>query len=122
MIILEGDKLKEVKYNFQGLTAKDKLYSDYTDAQVSAESVRINNEDCFAILYQYSNTHNGSTLALIGKKTGKLHFFDRLPFNAESVPVIRDLNNDGKPEILIGGYDGYLYSYSLDLAAKSLTN
>ena len=122
MIVLEGDKLREIKYNFQGLTDKDKIYQDYTDAQVSAETVRINNEDCFAILYQYSNKHNGSTLALIGKKTGKLHFYDKLPFNSESVPVIRDLNKDGKLEVLLGGYDGYLYSYSLDLAAKKLTN
>jgi hypothetical protein len=37
----------------------------------------------------------------------------QLPSAAEMEPVIKDVNNDGKLDVLINCYDGYLYCYSL---------
>lgn len=44
----------------------------------------------------------------------------QLPAGSELTPVIADVNKDGKLDVLINGYDGYLYCYALGIATSNI--
>jgi outer membrane protein assembly factor BamB len=116
-IRLRNGEIVETRHK---MTSPDEVYAAYTHVQIAQETVRMNNEECFISLYQYNGNHSGSTLAIIGKETGKLHYKDYFSYYSEFTPVIRDLDNDGKLDILIGSQEGILYAYGLKIAKSNL--
>jgi len=118
-IQMEGDRIIELTHDRPD-RKKEPLFNAYTDAQVSQQTVRLKNEECFVMLYQYSNGMSCSAVAIIGKETGKIHFTERLPMVSEFTPFIKDLDKDGQLDMLIGGQDGILYAFELKIPVNDL--
>ena len=89
----------------------------FGDGQVSTMKIHYNNEDCAVVLFQYDFLMNRgqSPLMLIGLKTGKVHIKAYLPANSEFTPVLNDFNKDGKIDVLVGCYDGFLYCFNFGI-------
>jgi hypothetical protein len=57
------------------------------------------------------------TLQIIdGRSFQTLKYF-MLPAGTETTPLISDIDSDGRMEMLVGCYDGYLYCYDLKVSA-----
>jgi hypothetical protein len=69
------------------------------------------------VLFQYDFLMNRgqSPLMLIGLRTGKVHIKSYLPANSEFTPVLNDFNKDGKIDVLVGCYDGFLYCFNFGI-------
>ncbi len=58
------------------------------------------------------------TFQIIDSRTFKTLKYFMLPSGTETTPLISDIDSDGKMEMLIGCYDGYLYCYDLKIPAS----
>ena len=84
-----------------------------------------NNEPCIAVVsdtyFDYEKRiEYVSNIKIIGLKTFKIHLSKGLKENTESVPLIADINNDGKLNLLIGCYNQKIYCYDLDIPSSNL--
>jgi len=98
------------------------IYPRFSDGQVALQKVRYNNEDCAVVLFQsdYSTKTSQSPLMLIGLTSGKVHSKSYLPASSEFTPVLGDFNKDGKIDVLVGCYDGFLYCFDFGISTNHL--
>lgn len=83
------------------------------------------NEPCIAVVSDaYFDYRKGveyvSNIKIIGLKTFKIHLSKGLEENTESVPLIADINHDGKLNLLVGCYNQKIYCYDLDIPSSNL--
>jgi hypothetical protein len=75
-------------------------------------------KNCVMILNQYDNLdHDYGFVEIISLDSKKVLKRLALKSRSEMPPVISDVNKDGVPDVLISGYDGYLYCYSFPAAS-----
>jgi len=69
---------------------------------------------CVMIQFQHDEAFfEKGILEIVSLDTKEVLYRLQLPSAAEMEPVIKDVNSDGKLDVLINCYDGYLYCYSL---------
>ena len=101
-VMYNGDTTKENRNGFCPLIANNAfLYKGMKSALV------LNQSD-----YAHSNT---GFVEIISIDQGKVLERYALPSSSEMPPVIDDIDMDGKLDLLISGFDGYLYCYSLNI-------
>jgi outer membrane protein assembly factor BamB len=101
-VMYNGDTSKENRNGYDPLLAnKTFLYKGLKSALV---------------LYQrdYANSNIGF-IEIVSIDQGKVLERYALPSASEMPPVIDDIDMDGKLDLLISGFDGYLYCYSLNI-------
>jgi outer membrane protein assembly factor BamB len=93
----------------------------FYDGQVAKNTVRFAGEKSAIVLFQADRLHpNQAVLMIIGLKSGKVHLETTLPHRSEFTPIVRDVNKDGKLDVLVSCYDGFLYAYDLKIPNKNL--
>lgn len=117
------DLSKDFQYlNFTLDGTKEKsseiAYSAYNIGRYADNKIHMNGETCNVILYEYAP--EGSTINIVGQKTGVTYLQQVLPESSECMPVVEDIDSDGKLEMLVGCRDGKLYCYSLGATTKQL--
>ncbi len=117
------DLTKDFKYlNFTLTGTQEKspeiAYSAYNVGRYADNKIHMNGEYCNIILYEYAP--EGSTVNIVGQKTGVTYVQQVLPETSECMPVVEDIDSDGKVEMLVGCRDGNLYCYSLGVTSKQL--
>jgi hypothetical protein len=112
-------KLVHYKSN-QYQKQEDNFYSNltYSQGRYADNKIKLKGEVCNVILYEYAPEK--STILVVGQKTGITHLEQVLPDWSESIPVVEDIDSDGKVELLAGCRDGKLYCYSLGISTNQL--
>lgn len=101
-VMYNGDTSKENRNGYDPLLAnKTFLYKGLKSALV------LNQRD-------YANSNIGF-IEIVSIDQGKVLERYALPSASEMPPVIDDIDMDGKLDLLISGFDGYLYCYSLNI-------
>jgi hypothetical protein len=97
-------------------------YLSYANGRVADNQVKMNGETCSIISFEFyqSGTDRKSLLVIRGQKTGKEYVHQILPAISEFIPVVQDVDADGKIDVLTGCFDGSLYCYSLGIDVKYL--
>jgi len=117
------DLTKDFKYlNYKSIGVQEKSsensYLSYNVGRYADNKIHMNGEPCNVILYEYAP--EGSTINVVGQKTGTTYVQQVLPEYSECIPVVQDIDSDGKLDMLVGCRDGNLYCYSLGVASKQL--
>lgn len=123
IVLLDKDRVsfKTDEALFVYDNTKKKKQVRYSDGQVSQSSFMFSGEECVAVVFQNDLKHyNQGTLAIMGTKSGQIHFETALIQNSEFTPVIADVNKDGTLDILVACYDGNLYAYELKIPSNKL--
>lgn len=76
-------------------------------------------QNCILILdqYDYGNLENGF-ISILSLDSKKILGYWALPSRAEMGPLIEDVNQDGKLDLLVSCNDGFLYCYNLGISAN----
>jgi outer membrane protein assembly factor BamB len=101
-VSINGDWVKENRNGYSPILANNIfLYKGLKSALV------LNQRD-------YANSNTGF-VEIVSIDQGKVLERYALPSASEMPPVIDDIDMDGKLDLLISGFDGYLYCYSLNI-------
>ena len=101
-VSISGDLVKENRNGYSPILANNIfLYKGLKSALV------LNQRD-------YANSNIGF-VEIVSIDQGKVLERYALPSASEMPPVIDDIDMDGKLDLLISGFDGYLYCYSLNI-------
>lgn len=68
-------------------------------------------------LFQFLAINESGILAMVNEDGSELEYFT-FPAGAEATPLIKDIDGDGKLEILIASLDGNLYCYQTNSSGK----
>jgi outer membrane protein assembly factor BamB len=119
-IDLEKDfKLVPYKSN-ESKKDKESNYGDvtYSGGRYADNKIKMNGELCNVVLFESSP--EGSTVLVVGQKTCTRYLKQVLPDGSECIPVVQDIDSDGKLELLVGCRDGNLYCYSMGATSNQL--
>lgn len=79
------------------------------------------NDQCIMVLNQHDGAYfENGFVEIISLDSKKVLGTWQLPTGSELAPVIADVNMDGNLDMLISGYDGYLYCYNLGISASTI--
>ena len=79
------------------------------------------NSNCIFVLNQHDDAFLGNGFVeIISLDSKKILGTWQIPSASELAPVIADVNTDGTLDVLISGYDGYLYCYNLEIPVKNI--
>jgi hypothetical protein len=117
---LDLNTFKFTSYKWNKIV-KEQYYSnlDYNVGRYSDNKVKFNGELCNVITYEFVSGTN-SVLAIVGENSGAVHFKQVLAGRSEFIPVVEDVDKDGKVDLLVNTSDGMLYCYSLGVNVKEL--
>ena len=78
------------------------------------EFVYKGNQRCIFVLSQHDDINwRNAFISIVSLETGEIIESFELPSYSEMPPLIKDINNDGKQDLLINCMDGKLYCYTL---------
>jgi len=79
------------------------------------------NTNCIFVLNQHDDAFWGDGFVeIISLDSKKILGTWQIPSGSELAPVISDVNRDGKLDVLISGYDRYLYCYDLGIPTENI--
>jgi hypothetical protein len=93
-------------------------YIPFAGARYADNKIKMNGEICNVLLFEYAPER--STVMVIGQKTGVTYLEQVLEASSEFIPVVEDVDTDGKVELLVSCRDGKLYCYSLGISTNQL--
>lgn len=87
------------------------------DPLIAQQFINYNGDSsCVVLISQYDRAnYQLGVLEIISLKEKKLHKRFSLPASSEMVPIITDVNQDGRKEILVNCSDGFTYCYQIPL-------
>lgn len=75
-----------------------------------------NNAGCILLMSQHDNAHRDRAyIEILNPRTRTVLERLSLPAVSEMPPFVRDVNGDGYLDLLVNGYDGYLYCYNMKI-------
>lgn len=81
------------------------------------------NTNCILVMNQHDGAHfENGFVEIISLDSKKVLGTWQLPTGSELAPVVADVNMDGNLDMLISGYDGFLYCYNLGISASNIQN
>lgn len=116
VVDLQTDQLKKINLNYESYGKQiDYSYYNYyhtITAQPQFFDILKTGAAQLLLLDEY-----GTMQVLDGNNYKRLKSYS-LPAGTETTPLIADMDDDGKMEMLVGCYDGYLYCFDLKQSAN----